>query len=119
MNVINLSEKLSSIHSHYDPHIVAELNGQLVKLVKFRGPFTWHFHAHEDELFYVVRGKFIMKLRDGDRVVNQGEMIVIPRGVEHCPVAEEEVEVMLFEPNTTLNTGNVENAFTKKNLKSI
>jgi mannose-6-phosphate isomerase-like protein (cupin superfamily) len=119
MEKINLSDKLSGITTHYDPHIVASLNGQLVKLVKFKGPFTWHHHENEDELFYVIRGGFTMKLRDRDVRINAGEMIVIPKGVEHCPVAEEEVEVMLFEPGTTLNTGNVQNEFTKKTLKTI
>ncbi len=119
MEKINLSEKLSLINEHYDPHIVAELNGQLVKLVKFRGPFTWHHHQNEDELFFVIKGSFTMKLRDKDIKISAGEMIVIPRGVEHCPVAEEEVEVMLFEPASTLNTGNVENKLTKKELKQI
>ena len=119
MEKINLSDKLSGITTHYDPHIVASLNGQLVKLVKFKGPFTWHHHENEDELFYVIRGSFTMKLRDRDVRINAGEMIVIPKGVEHCPVAEDEVEVMLFEPGTTLNTGNVQNEFTKKTLKTI
>lgn len=119
MEKINLSEKLFLINEHYDPHIVAELNGQLVKLVKFRGPFTWHHHQNEDELFFVIKGSFTMKLRDKDIKISAGEMIVIPRGVEHCPVAEEEVEVMLFEPASTLNTGNVENELTKKELKQI
>ena len=119
MEKISLTEKLSSISTHYDPHIVASLNGQLVKLVKFKGPFTWHHHENEDELFYVVKGNFTMKLREGDVEISAGEMIVIPKGVEHCPVAEEEVEVMLFEPASTLNTGNVQNELTKKTLKSI
>ena len=119
MEKISLAEKLASISTHYDPHIVASLNGQLVKLVKFKGPFTWHHHENEDELFYVVKGKFTMKLHEGDVEIKTGEMIVIPKGVEHCPVAEEEVEVMLFEPASTLNTGNVQNELTKKTLKSI
>ena len=119
MNKINLVEKLNSIQTHYDPHIIAALNGQLVKLVKFKGTFTWHRHENEDELFYVVKGNFLMKLRDGDIRLNAGEMIVIPRGTEHCPEAEEEVEVLLFEPASTLNTGNVQNEFTKPQLKSL
>ena len=119
MNKVNVAEKLSGITTHYDPHIVASLNGQLVKLVKFKGPFTWHFHENEDELFFVVKGCFTMKLREKDIQVNAGEFIVIPRGMEHCPVADDEVEVMLFEPGTTLNTGNVQNQFTKRTLKEI
>jgi len=131
MQKINLSEKLSKFTAHWSPKIVAELNGQHVKLVKFRGEFVWHSHEHEDELFYVVRGSFRMELREPvrssaaeipgesrtppaggvqlrDRTVDlkEGEMFVVPRGVEHRPVADEEVAVMLFEPASTLNTGN-------------
>jgi len=106
MQKINLSEKLSKFTAHWSPKIVAELNGQHVKLVKFRGEFVWHSHEHEDELFYVVRGSFRMELRDTVVELREGEMFVVPRGVEHRPVAEEEVAVMLFEPAATLNTGN-------------
>jgi mannose-6-phosphate isomerase-like protein (cupin superfamily) len=116
---INLAEKFARFSSYYDPHIIAELNGQLVKLVKFKGAFTWHYHENEDELFLVVKGGFTMRFRDRDVQLKAGEMIVVPRGVEHCPVAEEEVEILLFEPATTLNTGNVENEFTKKDLKTV
>ena len=116
---INLSEKFSQIQEHYSPHIAGELNGQLVKLVKFKGPFTWHHHENEDELFYVVKGNFTMELEGKNIRVNAGEFIIIPRGTEHRPVAEEEVEVILFEPASTLNTGNVENEFTKKHLNHI
>ena len=106
MQKINLSEKLSKFTAHWSPKIVAELNGQHVKLVKFRGEFVWHSHEHEDELFYVVRGSFRMELRDRTVELREGEMFVVPRGVEHRPVADEEVAVMLFEPAATLNTGN-------------
>ena len=106
MQKINLSEKLSKFTAHWSPKIVAELNGQHVKLVKFRGEFVWHSHEHEDELFFVVRGSFHMHFRDRVVELREGEMIVVPRGVEHRPVADEEVAVMLFEPATTLNTGN-------------
>lgn len=125
MNKINLTQKLSLIDEHWQPHIAAELNGQLVKLVKFIGPFTWHHHEVEDELFLVVKGRFRMEFRDPDDSterafwIEQGEMIVVPRGVEHRPVADEECEVMLFEPASTLNTGNVENEFTVPHLKKI
>ena len=125
MNKINLTQKLSLIDEHWEPHIAAELNGQLVKLVKFIGPFTWHHHEVEDELFLVVKGRFRMEFRDPDDSterafwIEQGEMIVVPRGVEHRPVADEECEVMLFEPASTLNTGNVENEFTVPHLKKI
>jgi mannose-6-phosphate isomerase-like protein (cupin superfamily) len=104
---VNLSEKLALFHDHWIPRIVAELNGQHVKLVKFSGPFVWHHHENEDELFLVVRGSFRMELRDRTVELHEGELIVVPRGTEHRPVAEREVSVLLFEPATTLNTGNV------------
>jgi mannose-6-phosphate isomerase-like protein (cupin superfamily) len=103
---INLAEKLASFQDPWNPRIVAELNGQHVKLVKLVGPFVWHHHDHEDELFLVIRGLLRMELRDRSVDIGPGEMIVIPRGVEHRPVADDEVEVMLFEPASTVNTGN-------------
>jgi mannose-6-phosphate isomerase-like protein (cupin superfamily) len=108
MEKINLSEKLALFHDHWNPRILADLNGQQAKLVKFQGEFTWHSHADEDELFFVVRGSFVMQFRDRNVTLNEGELIVVPRGVEHCPKADEEVCVMLFEPASTLNTGNAE-----------
>lgn len=119
MNKINLAEKFASFSEHWSPKIAGELNGQQVKLVKFQGPFTWHHHEQEDEMFLVVKGSFIMEFRDREVVLNEGEFIIVPRGVEHRPNAPEEVEVLLFEPVGTLNTGNVENEFTKKELKNI
>jgi mannose-6-phosphate isomerase-like protein (cupin superfamily) len=104
---VNLREKLSLFHSHWDPRIVGELNGQHVKLVKFNGEFVWHHHEHEDELFLVVHGRFTMEFRDRQVPLEEGEFLIVPRGVEHRPVAAEEVHVLLFEPATTLNTGNV------------
>jgi mannose-6-phosphate isomerase-like protein (cupin superfamily) len=104
---VNLREKLSLFSSHWDPKIVGELNGQQVKLVKFLGPFVWHHHEAEDELFLVVRGWFTMEFRDRSVTVREGEFVIVPRGVEHRPVAKEEVHVLLFEPASTLNTGNV------------
>lgn len=98
---------------------MAELNGQMVKLVKFKGEFTWHHHDNEDELFYVVKGSFVMELKEGNIELNEGDFLVVPRGVEHRPNAPEEVWVMLFEPGSTLNTGNVEDDFTKKQLDRI
>ena len=123
MNKINLREKLSLIHDHWNPRIAAELNGQYVKLVKFQGPFTWHFHENEDELFMVVKGRFRMEYRE-DGVeknvwIEEGEMIVVPRRVEHRPVADEECHVLLFEPVSTLNTGNTENELTRKELSHV
>jgi mannose-6-phosphate isomerase-like protein (cupin superfamily) len=119
MEKINLKDKLAVISDHYKPRVAGELNGQMVKLVKFQGEFVWHHHDNEDELFYVVKGSFDMQLRDKTITINEGEFIIIPRGVEHRPVAHEEVEVMLFEPASTLNTGNVENELTLKQLEKV
>ena len=107
MEKVSLGRKFALIHEHWKPRIVADLNGQQVKLVKFQGAFDWHHHDNEDELFYVFRGRFRMEFRDAHTDLCAGEMLVVPRGVEHRPVADEEVEVMLFEPASTLNTGNV------------
>lgn len=119
MEKINLDQKLSLFSDHWNPRIVGELNGQHVKLVKLKGEFVWHHHDHEDELFYVVKGKLRMEFRDKIVEIEPGEMIVVPKGVEHKPVAVEEVHVMLFEPATTLNTGNVENERTRKELEKL
>ena len=104
---INLAEKLALFDERWRPKIVAELNDAYVKIVKVDGEFVWHHHDDEDELFLVVSGRLRMQLRDGDVVLEPGELIVVPRGVEHCPLAEEETHVVLIEPKTTLNTGNV------------
>lgn len=119
MDKINLREKFSLFNENWSPKIVGELNGQYVKLVKFEGEFTWHKHDNEDELFYVVKGSFRMELRDKDVELKEGDMIIIPRGVEHRPVADENVWVMLFEPASTLNTGNVIDEKTKHVLDRI
>lgn len=119
MEKINLSEKFSQISEYWKPGIAGELNGQQVKLVKFKGLFEFHFHEHEDELFYVVKGSFDMEFRDKTITLNEGEFLIVPRGVEHRPNAKEEVEVMLFEPATTINTGNIENERTVKNLTRL
>lgn len=119
MEKVNLAEKFSLFADHWHPRIVGELNGQHIKIVKFRGPFTWHHHEIEDEMFYVVKGSFKMELRDKTILLNEGEFLVVPKGVEHRPHAEDEVWVMLFEPAGTLNTGNQENLFTKKNIEQI
>lgn len=105
METVNLRDKLALFDTHWDPKIVGDLNGQHVKLVKFQGPFVWHSHEREDELFLVVRGAFTMEFRDRSVPVREGEFLIVPRGVEHRPVAEEEVHVLLFEPASTLNTG--------------
>src|ERR1700759_2059833 len=102
---VSLPEKFSLIHDHWNPRIAGELNDQYVKLVKFKGEFLWHKHDHEDELFFVLKGKFNMELRNETIEIGENEFIIIPKGVEHRPVANEEVSVMLFEPASTLNTG--------------
>ena len=104
---INLAEKLTRIEGFWQPHIVAELNGQEVKLAKLKGEFVWHHHPDEDELFHVLRGRLTIELRDGAVTLGPGECVVVPRGVEHRPIANDEVHVLLFEPAGTLNTGNV------------
>lgn len=109
MEKINLLEKFRLFSDHWQPKVIAGLNGQAVKLAKVQGEFLWHHHDKEDELFYVVKGALTMKFRDRDVLLNAGEMIVVPRGVEHKPVAEQETWLMLFEPATTLNTGNIVN----------
>ncbi len=119
MQVVNLAAKLAAFSEPWSPKIVGELNGQQVKLVKFLGPFVWHHHEAEDELFYVVKGSFRMEFRDRAVLVAAGEFIIVPRGIEHRPVADQEVEVMLFEPATTLNTGNVRNERTLDRLERL
>ncbi|HEY6061194.1 MAG TPA: cupin domain-containing protein [Gemmatimonadales bacterium] len=119
MDKVNLAEKLARVSDFWSPKIVGELNGQQVKLVKFKGPFIWHHHDHEDELFYVVKGRFRMEYQDRSVEVAEGEFLIVPHGVEHRPVADQEVEVMLFEPATTLNTGNVRNERTRERLERI
>jgi mannose-6-phosphate isomerase-like protein (cupin superfamily) len=109
MDKVNLQEKLALVSDHWNPKIVGELNSQHVKLVKFQGPFVWHRHEGEDELFLVLKGRFRMDYRDRAVWIEEGEFLIVPRGVEHCPFAEEEVHVLLFEPASTLNTGNVRN----------
>ncbi len=119
MQKVNLAEKFSMFTEHWSPKIAGELNGQQVKLVKFQGEFVFHHHAEEDELFYVVKGSFDMHFTDKVITINEGEFIIIPRGVEHKPVAKEEVQVMLFEPATTRNTGTTENEKTVKESERI
>ena len=106
---VNLSEKLAQITEYWDPHIVGELNGQEVRLAKVKGDFIWHSHENEDELFLVLKGVLRLELRDGSVTLKPGEFHIVPRGVEHRPAAEEEVHLLMFEPASTLNTGNVRN----------
>ncbi|HTR19249.1 MAG TPA: cupin domain-containing protein [Gemmatimonadales bacterium] len=119
MDKVNVAERLARIRDHWNPRIAGELNGQQVKLVKLLGSFDWHHHEAEDELFYIVRGRLRMEFRDRAVWVEAGEFLIVPRGVEHRPVADEEVEVMLFEPATTLNTGNLRNERTRERLERI
>jgi len=119
MNKVNIDEKLSLFSEYWNPKIVGELNGQYVKLVKFKDEFVWHKHDSEDEMFYVIKGKFIMEYRDKTVEINENEFVIVPKGVEHRPVAPEEVSVMLFEPKTILNTGDTRNDFTKERLQKI
>ncbi|MCE1253814.1 MAG: cupin domain-containing protein [Anaerolineae bacterium] len=109
VQVINLAQKFSLFNDHWKPRITGEINDSYVKIAKIKGEFVWHHHDHEDELFLVVKGKLLIRLQDQDLWLNEGEFVVIPRGVEHKPVAEEEVQILLLEPKTTLNTGNVQN----------
>ncbi len=119
MEKVNLDQKFQLFTEHWSPKIVGELNGQHVKLVKFKGEFVWHKHDHEDELFFVVKGNFKMEYRDRTIIVNENEFLIVPKGIEHKPIADEEVWVMLFEPATTLNTGDTENKLTKHVLEKI
>ncbi len=116
---VNLREKLALFTTHWDPKIVAELNGQHVKLVKFQGPFTWHAHEKEDEMFLVVEGSFDLEFRDHTVRLAAGEFCVVPKGVEHRPMAEKEAHVLLFEPAATLNTGDAGGPLTKATLDRI
>jgi mannose-6-phosphate isomerase-like protein (cupin superfamily) len=119
MEKVNIGEKLALFSDHWNPRVVGELNGQHVKLVKFQGEFVWHDHAAEDELFLVVRGSFRMDFRDRSVTLKEGEFIIVPRGVEHRPVADQEVEVMLFEPAQIKHTGDVESEFTVHEFQRI
>jgi mannose-6-phosphate isomerase-like protein (cupin superfamily) len=116
---ISLADKLSQFSDHWNPRTVGELNGQHVKLVKFQGEFVWHHHDHEDELFLVVDGRFRMDFRDRQVWLERGEILIVPRGVEHRPVAAEEVSVLLFEPASTVNTGNISEARTRTTIERI
>ncbi len=116
---VNLTEKFSLFNNHWEPKIVGELNEQYVKIAKLKGEFVWHHHENEDELFLVVKGSLIIKLRDVDIKLNEGEFFIIPRGIEHMPVAEKEVHVLMFEPKGTVNTGNTESKKTINDLEII
>lgn len=119
MKKTNIAQKLSLFKDYWNPRIVGELNGQHVKLAKLKGEFIWHKHDNEDELFYVLEGTLEIEFRDSKVILNPNEFIIVPKGVEHRPVAEDEVSVMLFEPKTTVNTGNKTGELTRKNLEEI
>jgi len=119
MDKINIQHKLSLFNDHWNPKIIGELNGQHVKLVKFKGEFIWHKHDNEDEMFYVLKGKFVMEFRDKNIELSENEFLIVPKGIEHRPVAEKEVSVMLFEPAATLNTGDKVSDLTKIVLDKI
>lgn len=119
MDKVAVLDAFGSFTEQWSPRIIGELNGQHVKIVKAQGEFVWHHHEHEDELFYVIKGRLLMRFRDRDVMLNPGDMLVVPKGVEHQPVAEEEVWIMLFEPASTLNTGNVRNERTVEKLERL
>lgn len=116
---VNLQDKFSQFSDHWNPRIVGELNGQQVKLAKFIGEFIWHSHEHEDEFFLVVKGSFRMEFRDKSVELKEGDFLVVPRGVEHKPVADQEAHVLMFEPASTVNTGAIESERTRTNLERL
>ena len=119
MHTVNIATKFSQIHEMWSPKILGEVNDSYIKAVKFRGEFVWHHHDHEDEMFLVVAGRLLMKFRDHQELVGPGEFIIVPRGVEHLPVSDEDTQVLLFEPKSTLNTGNVINERTLAELEKL
>ena len=116
---INIEKKLSLFNDHWNPRIIGELNKQHIKLAKIKGEFIWHKHDHEDEMFLVLKGTLKIEFRDRIEIIRENEIIIVPKGVEHRPIAEEEVSIMLFEPATTINTGDLDNERTRKNLEAI
>jgi len=119
MKTVNLGEKFRSFTDQWSPKIVGEINDSYVKAVKLQGEFVWHHHEREDEMFLVVKGALRMKFRDHEEVIREGELIIVPHGTEHLPIADEETQVLLFEPKSTLNTGNITNERTVAQLKHI
>jgi len=116
---VNLTDKFATFNDTWSPKIVGEINDSYVKLAKLKGEFEWHFHENEDELFLVVKGRLLVKFRDRDVWLNEGEFLIVPKGVEHLPIAEDEAHVLFVEPKTTLNTGNVQSARTVANLDRL
>ena len=119
MEVVNLAQKFALFSDYWSPKIAGELNGQHLKLAKFKGDFVWHHHENEDELFLVVKGRLRIRLRDQEVTIHEGEFFIVPKGMEHLPIAEEEVQVLLLEPATTVNTGNVHNERTVEDLERV
>ncbi|HEY8462411.1 MAG TPA: cupin domain-containing protein [Bacillota bacterium] len=119
MDKVNLIQKFSLFNDHWSPKIVGDLNESYIKVAKLKGEFVWHHHEKEDEMFLVIKGKLIIRFKDRDIKIEEGELLIIPKGVEHLPVAEEEVWVMLIEPKSTLNTGNIKDERTVENLERI
>lgn len=119
MEKINPKEKFALFNDYWSPKIVGDLNDAYIKFAKFKGEFVWHKHDNEDELFFIIKGTLLIKFRDHDVILKEGEFIIVPKGVEHLPIAENEVHVMLIEPKSTLNTGDVQSDLTKKNLDRI
>ena len=119
MRTVNLAEKFAQFSEHWSPRLVGQVNGCAIKLVRISGEFVWHHHAEEDEMFLVISGRLRMRFRDGEQVVGPGEFIIVPRGVEHLPIAEGETQIMLVGPDTTLNTGNVVNERTVAELQRV
>ena len=119
MEIINLNNKFKLFSEHWSPKIIGQLNGQDVKLAKLKGQFVWHDHKDEDELFYVIKGRLKIEFRDGEKILDPGEMLIIPKGVEHKPVAEQEVWIMLFEPSSIKHTGQVKHKLTKEDFEKI
>ena len=119
MDKVNLIQKFSLFNDHWSPKIVGDLNESYIKVAKLKGEFVWHHHEKEDEMFFVIKGKLIIRFKDRELKIEEGEFLIIPKGVEHLPVAEEEVWVMLIEPKSTLNTGNIKDERTVENLDRI
>ena len=119
MDKVNIAEKMSLFHEYWSPKILGELNDSYIKAAKLKGEFIWHSHEHEDEMFFVVKGRLVIRLQENDVVLTEGEFIIIPRGLEHMPIADEEVEILMIEAKTTLNTGDVRNERTVDSLEWI
>lgn len=119
MQVVNIKDKFSKFSDHWNPRIIGQLNGQDVKIAKVKGEFVWHNHTDEDELFYIIKGSLKIDFEDGIRTINEGEMLIIPRGVEHKPIAEKEVWIMLFEPQSTKHTGDLDTDMTVEKFEKI